>query len=311
MAQSQYRLLKRKHINDEKWNACIDRNSELPYALTWYLDCVAENWSALVLRDYEAVFPIVWKKKFAITVVYNPFFCQQLGVFTDNDHPMFDATCLRFLQRKFLYSDVNLHYNSIAESSKLFSIRQNFVLPLNQEYEKIKEGYSKNTQRNLTKTKLHHVYTAPFTDAYLFAGYYEKYSAVGIKGYARKHTIALEQLIKESVKRGMGKMVAAYSVEGNPPVALAFFLRYKNRIFNLAPITFKESRETGAMSFILDELIREHSNSDVVLDFEGSSVESIGRFYRGFGAKSQNFWNYHHTLFDTFLQPLKGQTYLL
>lgn len=311
MSQSQYRFLKRKHINDEKWNACIEANSDLPYALSWYLDCVAENWSALVLRDYEAVFPIVWKKKLGITIAYNPFFCQQLGLFANNNHPMFESTCLRFLQRKFLFCNVNLHYNSVAESSKLLSLRYNFVLNLNQPYEAIKENYSKNTQRNITKYKLHNVFTMPFEDAGKFAMFYEKNSATNIKGYTRKHTLALEKLINESVKRGLGKMVAAYTIPQNPPVALAFFLKFKNRIINLAPITLRDARESGAMTYILDEIIQKNANTDTILDFEGSSIESIARFYKGFGAKNQNFWTYHHTIFDTFLEPLKRQSYLV
>jgi hypothetical protein len=106
-------------------------------------------------------------------------------------------------------------------------------------------------------------------------------------------------------------MVAAYTIPQNPPVALAFFLKFKNRIINLAPITLRDARESGAMTYILDEIIQKNANTDTILDFEGSSIESIARFYKGFGAKNQNFWTYHHTIFDTFLEPLKRQSYLV
>jgi hypothetical protein len=305
MSYSAYRYLKRKHINDEKWNACIEANSDLPYGLSWYLDSVTEEWHALVLRDYEAVFPLPIKKKLGINIIYNPFFCQQLGLFTDASHPMFESTCLRFLQRKFLYCNINLHYNSVAESSSLFKLRYNYILPLNQPYEKIRENFSKNTNRNITKYKLHKVFTRPFSDANQFALFYEKNLSSQIRGYSAKHTKYLENLIRESVQRGMAEMIAAYTNPQNPPVAMALFIKFKNRIFNIAPISFQQARETGAMTFIIDEMIRKYANSDTILDFEGSSVESIARFYKGFGAKQQNFWTYQHTFFDTLLQPLR------
>ncbi|OJV27259.1 MAG: hypothetical protein BGO32_05185 [Bacteroidetes bacterium 37-13] len=311
MAEVKYRFLKRNQINDEKWDNCIHQNSDLPYALSWFLDCVAEDWAGLVLRDYEAVFPIVMKKKLGFRIVYNPFFCQQLGLISDGTHPSFEDTCLRFLQRKFSFCDINLHYKSIAESSKMLSLRYNYILPLDKDYETLKESYSKNTIRNLMKTKLYNVFTEPFQNVEQFALYYEKNSAVNVKGYSRKHTKILQKLIGESTKRGMGEMIAAYSVPQNPPIALAFFLKYKNRIINLAPITLKESRQAGAMAFILDEMIQKNANSEFILDFEGSSVENIARFYKGFGSKQQNFWTYRHTLLDTFLQPFKGSSNLL
>lgn len=312
MAETKYRFLKRNQIDDEKWDNCVSQHSDLPYPLSWFLDCVADNnWAGLILRDYEAVFPIAIKKKFGIRLAYNPFFCQQLGLVSDGTHPLFENTCLRFLQRKFLFCNINLHYKSIAESSKMLSLRYNYVLSLNKDYEVLKGNYSKNTQRNLVKANLYKVFTKSFQNAKQFALHYEKNSAVNVRGYSHKHTKILEKLIVESVKRGMGEMVAAYSIPQNPPIAFAFFLKYKNRIINLAPITLKESRQSGAMTFILDELIQKNANTDLVLDFEGSSIESIARFYKGFGSKQQNFWTYRHTLIDTLLQPLKRNTYLL
>ncbi|MCS6819681.1 MAG: hypothetical protein RMJ53_09100 [Chitinophagales bacterium] len=303
MSKNQYNFLKRKYINDQKWNECVERNSDLPYALTWYLDCVADNWSALVLRDYEAVFPIVWKKKLGIQIVYTPFFCQQLGLFTDSNHPSFESTCIKFLQRKFLFCDLNLHYNSVAESSKFLKLRYNYILPLNQPYEKIAENYSKNTLRNLAKCKLHHIYLEHYSDVKKFSYFYEKYNGQNIRGYNSEHTRKLERLIEECIKRTKGEIVAVYTIPQNPPVALLFYIKHQNRIINLAPVTLREARETGGMFFIIDSLIRRYAETNTILDFEGSSIESIARFYKGFGAKQQNFWTYRHTILDTFLMP--------
>jgi len=301
---SQYRFLNRKHINPKKWDACINASTDFPYPLFWYLDVVTQrNWSALVLRDYEAVFPITWKNSFGIRHVHQPFFCQQLGLFSPESHPQFEITCLKFLQRKYLFSEVNLHYKSIAENSNQLSLRQNFVLPLNSGYEKLQSEYSKNTSRNLVKSNLHHLQIKKFDDVSKFVKMYAENSGAITKGYREKHNSILENLINESIVKGCGEVMAAFSDASNPPVAACFMLFSGNRIINIAPVTPRESRESGGMTFLLDDYIKRFAQTEKILDFEGSSVENIARFYKGFGAKPQPFWQYKHTVWDVLKQP--------
>lgn len=311
MANAKYSFLKRKYINDGKWNECVEKNSDFPYSFTWYLDSISENWGGLVLRDYQAVFPIVLSKKFGLNIVINPYYSQQLGMVSDGTHPLFENACLRFLQRKYIFSSINLHYKSVAESSKLLTERPNYILRLNRDYKSIKEGYSKNTQRNLNKAIDKQVYTKPFTNPTAFAKYCEEINLGNIKSYSKKHTLHLEQLITACAKHNIGEMIAAYIPGNEKPIALGFFVKFKNRIINLVPLTLEHGRDSNGMTFILNEIIQRNSNTDTIFDFEGSSVEGVARFYKGFGALPQNYWNYKHTVLDVFLQPLKGQTYLL
>ncbi len=301
---SQYRFLHRKHINPEKWNACVSASADFPYPLFWYLDVVTQgSWSALVLRDYEAVFPIAWKNTFGIRHVYQPFFCQQLGLFSPVPHPQFEIACLKFLQRKFLFSEINLHYKSIAENSSQLSVRQNFILPLNADYETLQNEYSKNTIRNLSKALSHNLRIEKFDDAGRFVKMYAENSGANTKGYRSKHNAILENLIREATARGFGEVVAAFTNKSDNPVAACFMLFSGNRIINIAPVTSSSARDVNGMTFLLDDYIRRFAQSGKVLDFEGSSVENIARFYKGFGAKPQPFWQYRHTVWDVLKQP--------
>jgi hypothetical protein len=45
------------------------------------------------------------------------------------------------------------------------------------------------------------------------------------------------------------------------------------------------AQEPGIMHFLLDHCIREHAGKPIILDFEGSNNEGLGRFYAGFGAQ--------------------------
>ena len=51
--------------------------------MLWYLDIVHENWDALMEDDYERVMPMpVITKNWRISYIFQPFFVQQLGVFS-------------------------------------------------------------------------------------------------------------------------------------------------------------------------------------------------------------------------------------
>ena len=42
---------------------------------------------------------------------------------------------------------------------------------------------------------------------------------------------------------------------------------------------------------IIDHQLNNISGKDLILDFEGSEIEGIARFYRGFGTKTMTYYN--------------------
>ena len=78
-------------------------------------------------------------------------------------------------------------------------------------------------------------------------------------------------------------------------MARSIFLFDGVRLVNILPFTYEAGRPLGAGHFLLDQLIREFSGQHVTLDFEGSIIPSIARFYAGFGAQAEQYpfirWN--------------------
>jgi hypothetical protein len=75
--------LTHKEIDFEKYDRCIDLSlNGIVYAYSWYLDMVTDDWDILVEDDYKSVMPLPKRKKFGIHYIYQPFFVQQLGVFS-------------------------------------------------------------------------------------------------------------------------------------------------------------------------------------------------------------------------------------
>ena len=74
---------KHSEIDRQRWDACIEGSvNRLPYALSWWLDTVCPDWDALVEDDYRAVMPLTRDRKFGFDYLYQPYFTQQLGVFS-------------------------------------------------------------------------------------------------------------------------------------------------------------------------------------------------------------------------------------
>jgi hypothetical protein len=67
-------------------------------------------------------------------------------------------------------------------------------------------------------------------------------------------------------------------------------IKTPKRLVHLIPVTTATGRTQGAMHFLIDQLVQQHAESDMILDFEGSSVESIARFYKSFGATEEHFY---------------------
>ena len=58
----------------------------------------------------------------------------------------------------------------------------------------------------------------------------------------------------------------------------------------LCPISNEYGKQRSAMFLIVNQIIIDYQDTDTTLDFEGSRIEGIARFYRGFGAKLEPYF---------------------
>ena len=68
----------------------------------------------------------------------------------------------------------------------------------------------------------------------------------------------------------------------------AFFLSDLNSHILLFNISNKNNR-MNVMAYLIDFYIKKHSCKKEVLDFEGSNISGVKRFYQGFGAIENNY----------------------
>jgi hypothetical protein len=279
-------FVQRKEIDDGKWDAVIAGSpAETLYPYTWYLDAVADNWSALVIEDYRFVMPVVWKKKAGIKYVYQPFYTQQLGVFS-REYVDPDLICrmLRILYKKYRFGGLNLNVKNLVGEGPPFAVddKSNYVIKLHQDYNTHFNVFTTNTRRNIRKSME-------------FSDLLEKNLPVSeLVRLKRENDVIkrseeeyrwLVRLFETLKDRGAGNIYAIRT--GSEVTSAAFFAFSKTRAIYLLSASSQEGKERRGMFRIVDAFIRDHAGSGVILDFEGSNIPSVARFFSGFGAQPE------------------------
>ncbi len=295
------KYLKHDEIDYQKWDSCISSasNSRL-YAASWFLDRAAGYWDALIWGDYEFMMPLPVKKKFGLRYLYQPIYCQQLGIFPSP--PVEIAR--KFYQKteaKFRFADMQLNSENILPKNLKnisFYPRDNFLLHTEIGYKAIYAGFSKNTGRNIiraNKNQLTYVEGIPQRD---FLEFKKKNLATKLH---RRDFLKLKSIIAYSIHKGFGEIIGVYSPENNLCAAV-FFCRWQNRLVYMNAVSSREGKELRAMFFLIDRLLQAAGKKNLILDFEGSMVPGIARFFKGFGAVPET---YHRLVMNRLPLPVK------
>jgi len=276
-----------KEIDKVRWDRCIARSiNAIVYADSWYLDLVSPEWDALVEDDYISVFPLTHKRKFGIRYLAQPFFTQQLGLFTSGI--LSQELVTRFLEAippKFKLAEISLNsFNKVDPGIFQVTPRINLELELIHSYEELNRNYSQNTRRNLRKAldagvNIHKKIAADDLVALFRSNFGGKEGKLGYKDY-----MTILNVINRSMEKACGTLLGAGAME-NRLDAAAFFLRDNRRFIMLMGATDFTTRGNGAMFLLLDTFIREHAGEPFLLDFEGGNDPNLGRFYRSFGSR--------------------------
>ncbi len=278
----QLKHLTHQEIDLKKWDEVISNSfNHLFYAFSWYLDAVSPDWEALVSEDYAYIMPLPVKKKFRIPYLVQPVMTQQLGVFSK--FPIDPFVLNQFIQ-KIPYPSYELNLNEKNEIPKIES-RPNFLLTLQHEYPELKKKYSSNTIRNIEKALKNGIHFRKDLDQSVFLDFYLKTD----KNYSSLNKEILSRLIEKGIHNGMLKIFSAFNSDKNL-VASVCIIVSKHRITYLLPVSNAEGKRKSAMFLLVDQIVKEYSSKSYVLDFEGSQIDGIARFYKGFGAANHPYY---------------------
>ena len=288
------KYISRKNLSIEKYDRCIQQaENSLVYAYSWFLDSVADDWGVLILHDYKVVMPIPYlklKRNLFAKRIYQPDFCQQLGIFSSaflsqEEALSFFETFLSLKPRSYSFN----YYDTKHFLKERFKLKEriNYELDLNNLYKELASNYSTNIKRNLKKANQSEL---QFTNTIAFDTFIKfKKEETHYKTKSKQLKI-MQQLVKTAIKQGFGEIYGILKDE--KLLAVAFILNDKRRLISLITATNDLGKKLGAIAFLNDNLIKEHSETKIILDFEGSMISGIARFYKSFGAEVVNYLSY-------------------
>lgn len=283
--------LKHDQIDKQRWDDCIAHAPNgLVYAWSWYLDIVHPGWEALVEMvddKYLSIMPVTCKRKYGINYLFQPFFVQQLGVFSQQPVP--PETTLSFLKaipNKFRLIEIRLNEgNPPPEDRKRVAFHRNHLLDLNHDYDTLLSNYHENNKRNLKKSLNNGLRLVKQVPIEKIITLFRENRGATVTHWGDPEYERLERLSAMALSANHAFIYGVESAGNDEVICGALFMVSHGRITFLFSGNNALGKEQHAMVFLLDQVIREFAGKPLVLDFEGSDDENLARFYHGFGSK--------------------------
>ncbi len=283
---SDIRFLERNEVDTIKWDNCIRNASHgLIYARSFYLDAMAENWSALVAGDYQYIMPLTWNKKMGFKYLYQPYFTKSLGVFGNSRHSFEISSFLQAIPNMFRYWDIDLNENNFV-STDIRKLRQrarrNYFLPLANNYEHISQQYKRLANRMMKKAIEAQVQIVRGVAPAMIIQLYQR-------DYANRHSritgTVYEKLKNCSAYAFENNLAETYLAKSHSGETLAYYMILKDEhfIYSLLGGSTKEGKQKGAFYLLTDAIIRDHAGTNKIFRFEGSDIPGISFFDNLFG----------------------------
>lgn len=282
------RFLKHSEIDPEKWNQAV-RNSLSSNVLTEYellnLLTDGDTWHALVENDYEAVMPLPTRKKGVLKYVYTPFFLPQMGLFSEHEIiPQKVADFLYEISKHYVLADVLMN-----EKTKSGHGDHEFVshsLSLNLAYNELYSQFHENTRRNIKAAQKQQVRVTVQEEkiADIIALFRTNKGSEEAVHFRENDYARLQHVADYLLEHNLLEVYGVRTVQ-NELAAGALFVKDGKRRWFWFSGRDNQLSESKPMFLLLDTYIRDHSESDLYLDFNGSSNPNVARLYQGFDGK--------------------------
>ncbi len=274
--------IKHKDIDFEKWDKTI-LSSPIPFvfAQSFYLNATSPNWDALIINDYESVFPITHKIKLGFNYLPQPPFTSQLGTY---------GKVTSEIEQAF-YNYIIKEYKLIDLELNAFNTLQNEAITTKNTYIiNYKNGYTfnQNTKRNVAKAteiglkveqiknieeilKLSQQYINPFLQKQV--------------GLSSKTISVLDVLLKNALN--VQSLFSFKVVDKNDNLkAIAHFVTNGKHTLYLKGTNTDKEENSGSTHLLMKHAIDFFADKSELFDFGGGNQKGLANFYMGLGGSA-------------------------
>lgn len=277
--------IKHSNIDFEKWDKTV-LSSEFPlvFAQSFYLNATSPNWDALILNDYESIFPLTIKSKFGFNYLPQPPFTSQLGVYGKVNNEI-EKLFYNYIKLNFKLIEIELNASNKLITENTF-IKKTFVINY-----KNKFNYNQNTKRNIKKA-IDNKFKVEFVAEEEFLPLSKQLINPFLINEIRlpKSTINIfDDLINRSIKNK--KLIVFKTIDSNGNIkAIAYFIYNEKHALYLKGVSINKTENNGSMHLLLDYAINYFKERVLCFDFGGGSLNlNLAQFYSGFGSTELNY----------------------
>lgn len=276
--------IKHKDIDLKKWDATV-LSSEFPlvFAQSFYLNATCPNWDALIIGDYESIFPLTSKTKLGFKYLPQPSFTSQLGVYGKTGQQI-EMLFYEYIIKKFKLIEIELNASNKLKAKNISS-KKTYVIEYKNEYK-----YNENTKRNIKKAlnegiiaervgvkeslTLSKKWLDPFLEKEL--------------GLSRSVVKIFNDLLASCNKHHSLLTFKAIDKKNNIK-ALAHFVFNSKHVLYLKGTNFDKKENTGSMHLLIDVAIKYFNDKAILFDFGGGANPGLASFYKGLGGSQLDY----------------------
>jgi lipid II:glycine glycyltransferase (peptidoglycan interpeptide bridge formation enzyme) len=155
---------------------------------------------------------------------------------------------------------------------------------LNSSYETLYKLFSNDAKRNIKKSKKHNISIQENVSPSDIINIFRKNTGKKIRNLKEKNYSVLLHLINTCIQKKYAEVWGAFTQEKKLCAGVVWLIKNNRAVF-LFSATDVQAKKIGAMYFLIDTFIRENAGKNIILDFEGSNLPGLAKFYKGFGSK--------------------------
>lgn len=283
-------MINRKDIDDKLWNGCVHfALGAVPYAYTWYLDNICEDWMGIVSDDYQRVMPVIPHEIWGFPGMRTPLFARQLGIFSDV--PLSGDVVRLFFDKipeEYRFVEMPLNESNEVPQNYHSDKRLNYLLPLESNYSVIKTGYADDLKRTLENISEKGLILQTQIKPETFVDFYMNHASGRIKGFTFKHKYSMLRIIYKAMSYSIGSIMGVF--DGNKLQAASFMIHHPQRQINVFPVFESSHNGIEAFAFLMDNAVKGNSGQRKYLDFGMPSPLINPQLAINFGAEEVPFF---------------------
>ncbi|MBL7921765.1 MAG: hypothetical protein JNJ40_15735 [Bacteroidia bacterium] len=295
-------LIKHKDIDLKKWDkAILSSKMPLVFAQSFYLNATSPKWDALVIGDYESVFPLTVKNKLGFKYLPQPSFTSQLGAFGKINDGV-EMAFYRYITAHFKLIEIELNASNNLKVKGL-SQKRTFIIDYKKEH-----AYNQNTKRNIKKAE-ENGFIVIEADAKESISLSKKIIDPFLEkevGLSRSVIKTFNSLLANGLKNN--QIITFKTVDPKKNVkAIGHFAFNNTHVLYLKGTNVDKKDNSGSMHLLIDFAIKYFEKKAKVFDFGGGGNTGLAGFYRGLGGSQLDYHFLKINRLPKVINVLKGK----